>query len=53
LEQYPEIRVALNPLAGAITDSQMQILNQQAESGASSIPAIAEAFLNSISVSAK
>jgi osmoprotectant transport system permease protein len=48
LEQYPEIREALNPLAGAITDAQMQILNQQAESGDSSIPAIAEAFLNSL-----
>ncbi len=48
LEQYPEIRAALNPLAGAIKDSQMQILNQQAESGSSSIPAIAEAFLYSL-----
>jgi glycine betaine/choline ABC-type transport system substrate-binding protein len=48
LEQYPEIREALNPLAGAITDAQMQVLNQQAESGSSSIPAIAEAFLNSL-----
>ncbi len=51
LETYPEIGEALEKLNGKIRNSDMQQLNQRAESGEQTIPAIVSDFLNQISQS--